>query len=327
MSQPAPTTVPPAPAAGSAVAALEAAVAAVVAADPLTIRLAVGCLAAGGHLLVEDHPGLGKTTLAKALAAAVGLDFRRLQCTADLLPLDVTGSTVLTTDGGPPVWQPGPVFTNVLMADELNRASPRAQSALLEAMEEHQVTVDGRTHALPDPFFVLATQNPYDAVGTSPLPHGQRDRFLVRISLGYPSRPQMDALLAGADPAATVRTLRPVVDAAGLAALMAAVAAAHLSAAVRGYVLDLVEATRHHPAVAVGASPRAARALVQVSSALAVAAGRTYVTPDDVQAAAGPTLAHRLLLRAGAELTGEAAGDLVAELVASVPVPLWGGPD
>ena len=169
-------------------AAIERAVGGVVLAEPLTVRLAVGCLAAGGHLLVEDHPGLGKTTLAKALAGAVGLSFRRLQCTSDLLPADVTGATILGPDGTEPTFRPGPVFTNLLMADELNRASPRAQSALLEAMEERQVTVDGTTYPLPRPFFVLATQNPYDAAGTSPLPHGQRDRFLVRVSIGYPSR-------------------------------------------------------------------------------------------------------------------------------------------
>ncbi len=307
--------------------ALESAVQQVVAAEPWTVRLAVACLAAGGHLLVEDHPGLGKTTLAKALAAAVGLDFRRLQCTADLLPGDVTGTTVLAGGGGPPVWQPGPVFTNVLMADELNRASPRAQSALLEAMEERQVTVDGRTTPLPSPFFVLATQNPYDSVGTAPLPHGQRDRFLLRISLGYPSAAQMDALLAAEDPAETVRHLAPAVSPGAFGALLGTVAAVHAAPAARGYVIALVDATRQHPAVAVGASPRAARALLQVARALAVAAGRPYVTPDDVQAASGAALAHRLLLHPGAEVTGEAAAEVVAEVVGAVPVPLWASPD
>lgn len=301
--------------------ALERSVASVVTADPLTIRLAVGCLAAGGHLLVEDHPGLGKTTLAKALAASVGIEFRRLQCTADLLPADVTGATVLT-DGGPPVFRPGPVFSNVLMADELNRASPRAQSALLEAMEEHQVSVDGHTYGLPRPFFVLATQNPYDFTGTAPLPHGQRDRFLVRISLGYPSRPQMDALLAHPDPAARVRTLPAAVTPEALVGLMATTDAVHVEPAVRGYILDLVEATHRHPAVQVGASPRAARSLQQASSALAVAAGRSFLSPEDVQAAAAPVLAHRLLLQPGADAAGTEAEVLVAELARSVAVPL-----
>jgi MoxR-like ATPase len=305
--------------------ALEACVAGVVAAAPGTVRLAVACLAGGGHLLVEDHPGLGKTTLAKALAAAVGLGFRRLQCTADLLPADIVGATVLGADGTAPVFRPGPVFTNILMADELNRASPRAQSALLEAMEERQVTVDGTTYDLPSPFFVLATQNPYDAAGTAPLPHGQRDRFLVRLALGYPSRRQMDGMLAGPDPAATVRRLRPSVTPDDLRSLMRATAATHVAPALRAYVLDVVEATRAHPQIAVGASPRAALALVRVSSALAVASGRGYVTPDDVQESAVPTLAHRLLLRPGVSVSGEEAASLVAEVTALVPVPLRPG--
>ena len=303
-------------------ASLEACVSEVVAGTPDTIRLALACLAGGGHLLVEDHPGLGKTTLAKALAGALGLDFRRLQCTADLLPADVVGATILGPDGGDPVFRPGPVFTNILMSDELNRASPRAQSALLEAMEEHQVSVDGTTHALPDPFFVLATQNPYDAAGTSALPHGQRDRFLVRIALGYPDRGQMDAMLAGPDPADTVRHLRPSVTPAGLRALMDTVAGVRVAPAARGYVLDVIEATRSHPQIAVGASPRAALGLLRVASALAVAKGRDFVTPDDVQEAAGPTLAHRLLLRPGVEVTGDESISLLAEITASVAVPL-----
>jgi len=304
--------------------ALESSVAAVVATTPDTIRLAVACVAAGGHLLVEDHPGLGKTTLAKALAGTLGLGFHRLQCTADLLPADVVGATVLGPDGTEPVFRPGPVFTNVLMADELNRASPRSQSALLEAMEEHQVSVDGVTHALPVPFFVLATQNPFDATGTSPLPHGQRDRFLVRLMLGYPTRPQMDAMLAGPDPADTVRRVRPAVTPAEFGRLLESVATVHVAPPVRGYLLDLVESTRTHPLVAVGASPRAALALTRVASALAVASGRTFVTPDDVQVAAVPSLAHRLLLQPGVEVSGGEAEALVAEVAASIPVPLRG---
>ncbi len=305
-------------------AALESTVAAVVATTPGTIRLAVACVAAGGHLLVEDHPGLGKTTLAKALAGALGLGFHRLQCTADLLPADVVGATVLGPDGTEPAFRPGPVFTNVLMADELNRASPRSQSALLEAMEEHQVSVDGVTHALPAPFFVLATQNPFDTTGTSALPHGQRDRFLVRLMLGYPSRAQMDAMLAGADPADTVRRVRPSVTPEEFRGLMDAVASVRVAPPVRSYILDLVECTRVHPLVAVGASPRAALALTRVSSAMAVASGRSFVTPDDVQAAAVPALAHRLLLQPGVEVSGGEGEALVAEVAASLPVPLRG---
>jgi MoxR-like ATPase len=261
--------------------------------------LAVACVAAGGHLLVEDHPGLGKTTLAKALAGALGLGFHRLQCTADLLPADVVGATVLGPDGTEPAFRPGPVFTNVLMADELNRASPRSQSALLEAMEEHQVSVDGVTRALPVPFF-------------------------VRLMLGYPSRPQMDAMLAGPDPADTVRHVRPSVTPDEFRDLMEAVTTVHVAPPVRSYILDLVESTRAHPLVAVGASPRAALALIRVSSALAVASGRSFVTPDDVQEAAVPSLAHRLLLHPGVEVTGGEGEALVAEVAASIPVPLRG---
>jgi MoxR-like ATPase len=305
-----------------AFATIEASVAAVVSAAPTTIRLAVACLAGGGHLLIEDHPGLGKTTLAKALSATLGLDFHRLQCTADLLPADVVGSTILGPDGSQPLFRPGPVFTNILMADELNRASPRAQSALLEAMEERQVSVDGTTYELPSPFFVLATQNPFDAAGTSPLPHGQRDRFLVCLSLGFPTRAQMDAMVAGPDPAETVRHLQPSLSSLDLRLLMEAVAVVQVSSAARSYVLDVIEATRRHPQVAVGASPRAALALVRVSAALAVAEGRNFVTPDDVQEAAGPCLAHRLLLRPGVEVDGHEAQALVAEVTASVAVPL-----
>jgi MoxR-like ATPase len=289
--QPSPTPEPTG--ATEVFAAIERAVGGIVLAEPLTVRLAVGCLAAGGHLLVEDHPGLGKTTLAKSLAGAVGLGFRRLQCTSDLLPADVTGATILGPDGSEPTFRPGPVFTNLLMADELNRASPRAQSALLEAMEERQVTVDGTTYPLPRPFFVLATQNPYDAAGTSPLPHGQRDRFLVRVSIGRPSRGQMDDLLAGADPAE----------------------------------LDLLEAVDTHPSVAVGPSPRAARSLVAAASALAVAAGRTYLSPAEVQDAAAPVLAHRLALHPAAEITEQGAEVLVAGIAQSLPVPLRGDPE
>ena len=319
-------SVQPAPVpAGQTFAAIEASVSAVVATAPATTRLAVACLAGGGHLLVEDHPGLGKTTLAKALSGAVGLAFHRLQCTADLLPADVVGATVLGPDGTEPVFRPGPVFTNILMADELNRASPRAQSALLEAMEEHQVSVDGTTYELPSPFFVLATQNPYDAAGTSPLPHGQRDRFLVRLSLGFPTRSQMDAMLAGPDPAETVRGLRPSVTPEEFRSLTQAVTSVKVSPAARSYVLDVVDATRNHPQIAVGASPRAALSLVRVSSALAVAAGRDFVTPDDVQEAAGPCLAHRLLLHPGVEIDGHEADALVAEVAASITVPLRDG--
>ncbi len=286
------------------------------------IELAVTCVAAGGHLLIEDLPGLGKTTLAKSLARALGLDFRRVQCTADLLPADLTGYTVLGDGGAAPTFHPGPLFTNVLMADELNRASTRAQSALLEAMEERQVSVDGTTYALPVPFLVVATQNPHDAAGTSPLPHGQRDRFLMCLSLGYPGRTHEDAMLAGTNPAVRAASLPPAVPAGSLERIAGAVAAIHVAPALRSYVLDLVEASRRHPSIAVGASPRAALALLNAARAVAVARGGDFVAPGDVQRAAVPVLAHRLVLAAGAELGGATPQGLVSELVATVPVPV-----
>jgi MoxR-like ATPase len=285
-------------------------------------RLAVGCLLAGGHLLVEDLPGVGKTTLAKALARSFGLDFHRVQCTADLLPADIIGAMVFDHDGNEPVFRPGPVFTNVLMADELNRASTRAQSALLEAMEERQVSVDGTTHRLPDPFMVVATQNPYDAAGTSPLPHGQRDRFLVRLSLGYPDPDEEDALLARANAPAAVDALRPAVSTDELRRLMHAVTGVHVSPLCRRYVAALAQSSRRHPSVAVGASPRAAMAVIRTASALAVADGRNFVTAGDVETACEPALAHRLLLSPEAEVSGVDASDIVRELLGVVAVPL-----
>lgn len=289
-------------------------------ADQSVVRLAVACVAARGHLLIEDLPGLGKTTLAKALARSLGLQFRRVQLTADLLPADIVGAMVLDLESRQPVFRRGPVFTNVLMADELNRASARAQSALLEAMEERQVTVDGHTFALPDPFVVVATQNPYDAAGTSPLPHGQRDRFLLRISLGYPNRSDEDALLGGPDPSTRAAGLPPAVTAAELDRLTAAVADTHLAPLARTYILDLVAATRNHPSVDVGASPRAARSLAHAARALAVAGGRPYVSPADIAEVAAAALAHRLLLRPGAE-RGDGPEVVVAEILETVPLP------
>lgn len=290
-------------------------------ADDDMVQLAVGCLLAQGHLLVEDLPGLGKTTLAKALARSFGLDFHRVQFTADLLPADVTGAMVLDRERGEPTFRPGPIFTNVLMADELNRASARSQSALLEAMEERQVTADGTTMLLPRPFMVLATQNPYDAAGTSPLPQGQRDRFLLRLSLGYPSRAHEDRLLARVGPTAPVDALGPALTRSDLDALLGAVSGVHVSDAIRAYILDIVAASRIHPALAVGASPRGALALRQASSAMALAAGRHYVVPSDVQRAVGPALGHRLVLLPGSERSGTSVDDVVTDLVQQIPVP------
>jgi MoxR-like ATPase len=286
------------------------------------VRLALACLGAGGHLLIEDLPGVGKTTLAKALARTLGLHCRRVQFTADLLPSDLIGAMVLDRERMTPVFHPGPVFTNILLADELNRASPKAQSALLEAMEEGQVSVDGVTHLLPQPFMVIATQNPYDAAGTYPLPFSQRDRFMVRTSIGYPGRVAEDRLLATSGARPRPEDLGVVGGAAMLAELAVAVDNVFVAPEVRAYVLDVVEATRHHPSLLFGASPRAGLSLLRAAAAFAVTAGRDYVMPDDIKAVAAVVLGHRLALTSAAELGGYSASELVAELLASVPVPV-----
>lgn len=289
------------------------------------VRLAVACLVAGGHLLVEDLPGVGKTTLAKALARSLGLEFRRVQFTADLLPSDVTGAMIFDRDEGQPVFRPGPVFSNVLLADELNRASPKAQSALLESMEERQVSMDGETFPLPMPFMVIATQNPFDAAGTYLLPHSQRDRFLLRVSIGYPNRHDEDALLVSGDSRTVVDVLPPVTDARGLRLAAQVADGLYIDPAVRGYVLDLVEASRAHPDLSIGASPRAALATMRAAAAVAVTTGRPYVTPADIQSVAEPVLAHRLVVDAAAALGGVDASAIVAQIVRSVPVPVRPG--
>jgi len=289
------------------------------------VRLAVACLVAGGHLLVEDLPGVGKTTLAKALARSLGLDFRRVQFTADLLPSDVTGAMIFDRERAQPVFRPGPVFSNVLLADELNRASPKAQSALLESMEERQVSMDGESFPLPSPFMVIATQNPFDAAGTYLLPHSQRDRFLLRVSIGYPKRTEEDALLQTGDSRAAVDVLPAVTDSHGLRRATAAADHLYVDPAVRAYVLDLVDASRMHPDLQIGASPRAALALMRAAAAIAVTTGRSYVTPGDVQAAAEPVLAHRLVVDAAAALGGVDARAVVDQIVRSVSVPVRPG--
>ena len=287
-----------------------------------TVRLALCCLMAEGHLLVEDHPGVGKTTLAKALARSLGLGFGRVQFTADLLPADVTGAMVFDRDSGRVSFRPGPVFTNVLLADELNRASPKAQSALLESMEERQVSTDGVSHLLPRPFMVLATQNPFDAAGTFPLPHSQRDRFLLRISLGYPDRAAEDLLLASTSSRPTPESLPSVCGPRFLASFADAVRHVFVAPELRGYVLDLVHETRDHPDLTVGASPRATLALLRAAGALAVSSGRNYITPDDVKVVAEPALGHRVLVHPAAELAGVTPSATIAEIVSRIVVPV-----
>jgi MoxR-like ATPase len=308
---------PPGSAAPAEVAGrLHQALASVVLGRPDALALTVAGVLAGGHVLVEDVPGVGKTLLGKALATAVGGTFGRIQGTADLLPTDVTGVSVHEDRAGRWVFHPGPVFHHVVLVDELNRATPRAQSALLEAMAEGQVTVDGVARALPRPFVVLATQNP-GGPGTYPLVDGQLDRFSVSVSLGLPPREAERRLLAGDGGLAALDTLRAVTTPEGLAAAVSATAGVHVGPPVLDYVLDVVGAVR---AVHGGTrpSPRASQALVAVTRALAVLAGRTYTTPADVQAAAPAVLAHRLGLGAGLE----AARAEVQRLVATVAVPV-----
>ncbi|MDH0365212.1 MoxR family ATPase [Comamonas aquatica] len=261
----------------------------------------VACLLAGGHLLIEDVPGVGKTTLAHALAHAFGLQFARVQFTADLMPSDLTGVSVYDRGREGFVFHPGPVFAQVLLADEINRASPKTQSALLEAMEEKQVSIEGRTHPLPTPFFVIATQNPQEQLGTNPLPESQLDRFLMRVSLGYPDRASELQLLAHHGHRAHADQLPPQLAPEELAALQQAVLQVHAAEPLLHYIQDLVDATRNGQWFVQGLSPRAGIALLRAAKANALLHGRDYASPDDVQAMFVPTMAHRLhaVARAG----------------------------
>jgi len=283
---------------------------------PHEVRLAFVALLSEGHLLIEDLPGLGKTTLAHALAATLGLGFQRVQFSSDLLPSDIVGVSVFDAQARRFDFHPGPVFAHVLLADEINRAPPRTQSALLEAMAEHQVTVDGGTHALPDPFFVIATQNPVDLAGTYPLPDSQLDRFLLRLTLGYPGEEAERALLAGADRRAMIAQVRPLLGAADVLALRQAVNGIHASAALIDYVQALLTRSRQHPGVRVGLSPRAGIALLRAARAYALLLGRAHALPEDVQALFGPVTAHRMVAEADA-----GNGDTLAKrILHAVPV-------
>jgi MoxR-like ATPase len=300
---------------------IAAAMSRVVVGKPDVIRLALVVLLAEGHLLIEDVPGVGKTTLAKALARSIDGTVRRIQFTPDLLPSDVTGVAVYDQESRAFEFKPGAVFANLVVADEINRASPKTQSALLECMEERQVTVDGVTYELARPFMVLATQNPLEMEGTYPLPEAQRDRFTARVSMGYPDRQAELAMLderATSDP---LTQLSPVADAATVRALVAAVGLLHVAEPLRRYVVSLVEATRRSPDLRLGASPRAGLQLLRAARAAAALAGRDHVLPDDVQAMAVPVLAHRLLLTADAALARRDAHRVVTDVLAAVPVP------
>ncbi|MEE6273644.1 MoxR family ATPase [Georgenia sp. MJ206] len=290
------------------------------------LRTALAAVLAGGHVLFEDVPGLGKTLAARSLAAALGLDFRRLQCTPDLLPADITGSYVYDPAGAEFVFRPGPVFTGLFLADEINRTAPKTQSALLEAMAERQVTVEGTSFPLPAPFHVLATSNPVEYEGTYPLPEAQLDRFLVRLAVGHPTR-DAEAEVLGRRLArrAERADVAQVVDPATLLAMQAGVEAVDVDPDILLYCVDLAAATRAHSAVEVGASPRGSQALLLVGRALAVLDGRDYVTPEDIKAVAVPALAHRLTLTATTWATGTPAEDVVAAGLGAVPEPANAG--
>jgi MoxR-like ATPase len=258
----------------------------------------------GGHVLIEDVPGTGKTMLARAVAASMGLSFKRLQCTPDLLPNDITGVSIYNQQTSDFEFRPGPVFVNILLADEINRATPRTQAALLEAMQEGQVTTGGTTHQLPVPFLVLATQNPIEYEGTFPLPEAQLDRFLIRISVGYPSEADEIQILRNNRKTHPINAIKPVVNGADLLELGGKISDIHVDETLEHYILSIVQATRSHTEIALGASPRGSLALYKTSQALAGLRGRDYVTPDDVKRMAPITLGHRLIVKPESELRG-----------------------
>ena len=307
-----------------AVRKLEDAIATVVRGKPEAIRASVVALLSRGHLLIEDIPGVGKTTLARALAASLGGTFRRIQFTSDLLPSDIVGVSIYDQNGKVFELKKGPIFANVVLADEINRTTPRTQSALLEAMSEGQVSIDDTTHTLETPFMVIATQNPSEMYGTYPLPESQMDRFLLRVSIGYPAKAVERELLrerTGADP---VTTLVPVVDLAAVRSLQDGVETIRVDDALVDYAMTIVEETRRHPAISVGVSTRGVLAWYRAAQAAALAAGRDFVVPDDVKALAVPCLAHRLVLAQNHDSLGRARSDserIIAEIANRVTVP------
>jgi len=300
---------------------VSSAVQTVISGKPAAIRLALTVLLAEGHVLIEDVPGVGKTQLAKALARSIDCSVRRVQFTPDLLPSDITGVSAYNQELREFEFKPGPVFANIVLGDEINRASPKTQSALLESMEESQVTVDGSTYQLERPFMVIATQNPVEMEGTYPLPEAQRDRFMARISIGYPDRDSELAMLETHGSSSPLDELKPVAHASDIRALVAAVREVHVSASIRQYIVELVNGTRASAELRLGASPRAALHLLRACRAYAALDDRDFVLPDDVQALVVPVLAHRLLPSAEAMVGRELPDQVLSAIVRRLPLP------
>ncbi len=301
---------------------LHASVEGVIVGKSEVVRLALVAILCEGHILLEDVPGVGKTTMAKAIARSLDCTFRRIQFTPDLMPSDITGINFYNQKLGEFQFREGPLFAQVILADEINRATPRTQSALLEAMEERQLTVEGVTSQLPRPFLVMATQNPVELEGTFPLPEAQLDRFLVRLKLGYPDEDGEDEILARLESASPLDAVQPVVEPGELMRLAAALNRLHVDPSIRRYAVRIVQETRKDAAFELGASPRASLALFRTARALAAVSGRDYVLPDDVKAMAPHVLPHRVILSTQARLRGRDAEDLVADVLQRVPVPV-----
>ena len=286
------------------------------------IELLLVAMLCQGHVLLEDVPGTGKTMLARSIATSMGISFKRLQCTPDLLPSDITGVSIFLQHEGRFDFRPGPLFVNILLADEINRATPRTQSALLEAMQERQVSVEGQPRPLPRPFLVLATQNPVEFEGTFPLPEAQLDRFFMRLRMGYPGLEEERQIVRSQRSEHPVESLSAVVDGTALTALNRQVGQTHVDASLEDYILTLVRATRTHPDLALGASPRGSLALFKAGQALAAVKGRNYVIPDDIKTLAPLTLAHRLILRPESQLRGHTVNSVLANILEQTALPL-----
>lgn len=287
-----------------------------------TIELVTAALLSGGHALIEDIPGVGKTTLAKAMAKASGCEFKRIQCTPDLLPSDITGTSIYEQRSGDFVFRPGPIFAHIVLVDEINRATPRTQASLLECMEEFQVTVDGVTHKLPRPFFLIATENPIEQRGTYPLPESQKDRFLIRVQMGYPNHDDEIDILFRQEHGHPIEDVEPVLSPNEIIDLQSLVLRVHVAEALKDYIVTITEMTRRHQDVLWGASPRGSIGLMRMSQAWALMHGRNHILPDDAKELAATVLSHRLILQHSAAIKGTTQHKVVEDIIRSIPVPI-----